>query len=59
MNKAPMAAKEASDKVFPENGVPMFIPWKQEKEKVIVCDICGHKNPEDTAMCVMCSNYLK
>lgn len=24
----------------------------------IQCFICGHKNPPDTGICVMCSNYL-
>ena len=24
----------------------------------VVCQVCGHKNPKDTGMCVMCSNYL-
>ena len=26
--------------------------------KMIVCDMCGHANPEFTALCQMCSNYL-
>ena len=26
---------------------------------VIVCDVCGHVNPENTALCKMCSNYLE
>ncbi len=25
---------------------------------LIVCEVCGHKNPKDVAMCTMCSNYL-
>ena len=51
--------KAPSGSVFPENGVPIFVPWKQEKENVIVCEVCGHKNQENTAICVMCSNYLR
>ena len=58
-NKETGNPNNAQDKVFPENGVPIFVPWKQEKETIIVCDVCGHKNPENTAMCVMCSNYLR
>ena len=27
--------------------------------KVILCEVCGHANPENTAMCKMCSNYLE
>ena len=27
-------------------------------QKLIVCDMCGHANPEFTALCQMCSNYL-
>ena len=59
MSKVAVESKESTDKVFPENGVPIFVPWKQEKEQVIVCEIFGHQNPENTAMCVRCSNYLK
>ena len=29
------------------------------KEKFIICEVCGQANPENTAMCKMCSNYLK
>ena len=58
MSKETVTSK-GENKEFPENGVPIFVPWKQEKETVIVCDMCGHKNPEHTAMCEMCSNYLK
>ena len=59
MNKAANETKAPLGNVLPEGGVPIFVPWKQEKEKVIVCEMCGHKNPEDTAMCEMCSNYLR
>ena len=27
--------------------------------KKVVCDMCGYANPEHTAICKMCSNYLK
>ena len=31
-----------------------------EKEIVkIVCDVCGYANDKYTAVCKMCSNYLK
>ena len=28
------------------------------EEKKIICEVCGHANPENTAICCMCSNYL-
>ena len=37
----------------------VVITQQPEKEKVVVCDMCGHANPENTAICKMCSNYLK
>ena len=41
----------------PATGIPVFIS-PPEKQTYIVCDMCGHKNPENTALCEMCSNYL-
>ena len=32
---------------------------QKEKEKFVICEMCGHANPENTALCKMCSNYLK
>ena len=32
---------------------------QKEKENLIVCEVCGYANPEKTAICKMCSNYLK
>ena len=32
---------------------------QKEKEKLVVCEVCGYANPEKTAICKMCSNYLK
>ena len=37
----------------------VIMPCKVDKEKKIVCDMCGHANPEDSAICEMCSNYLQ
>ena len=34
------------------------IDASQIKEKLVVCDVCGHANPEFTSLCLMCSNYL-
>lgn len=36
----------------------VYVPIAKEKEKVVVCEVCGHVNPENTALCMMCSNYL-
>ena len=32
---------------------------QREKEKVVLCEVCGHANTEKDALCKMCSNYLK
>ena len=37
---------------------PVVIPYSVEKGKKIVCPVCGHANPEHTALCENCSNYL-
>lgn len=42
-----------------EVGYPVFVPYRQEKPVKVICEVCGHANPEDVAMCKMCSNYLK
>ena len=34
------------------------LQYEKDKEKRIVCPMCGHANPEFTAICKMCSNYL-
>ena len=31
----------------------------EKKPEFIICDVCGHSNPEDAALCKMCSNYLE
>ena len=28
------------------------------KDDCIICRVCGHSNPKQTGICVMCSNYL-
>lgn len=27
-------------------------------EDLVVCKVCGHKNPKNAGLCAMCSNYL-
>ncbi len=36
----------------------VIMPCKVDKEKKVVCEVCGYANPEHTAICKMCSNYL-
>ena len=36
-----------------------LILTQEKKEERIICEVCGHANPHDTAICKMCSNYLK
>ena len=47
-----------------ENNQPIATPQvviqqKTEDPKKVVCEVCGHANPEYTAICKMCSNYLQ
>jgi hypothetical protein len=37
---------------------PIILPYGVKEEKKVVCDLCGYANPEHTAICQMCSNYL-
>ena len=36
-----------------------LILTQEKKEERIICEVCGHANPHDTAICKMCSNYLE
>ena len=40
------------------NANVVLVPYKQEQKVMIVCDVCGHANPQYTAICQQCSNYL-
>ena len=42
-----------------ENVYPVFIPCQKEEKILVVCDVCGYANPQYTALCKKCSNYLK
>lgn len=37
----------------------IFVPIKEQEPKKIVCDVCGYANPDHTAICKKCSNYLQ
>ncbi len=59
MAKETTGAKEASD--FNKNDAKKKMTLEvdlPEKEDLIVCEVCGHKNSKDVGMCTMCSNYL-
>ena len=43
---------------LPENAYPVFVPYQNEKKTLVVCEVCGHANPQYTALCEKCSNYL-
>ena len=47
------------DELCANSGFPVLVPCAPQPQKFIVCDMCGHKNPEYTAMCEKCSNYLE
>jgi hypothetical protein len=55
-----MPNKDKTEKLSAEcDGAKTVIVNHTEKPAVIICDVCGHVNPENTALCKMCSNYLK
>lgn len=39
--------------------VSTILPYRIEEPKKIVCEVCGYANPEYTAICKKCSNYLQ
>lgn len=39
-----------------QGAIPVLVPAKEEKK--IVCEVCGYANPQHTAICKKCSNYL-
>lgn len=42
-----------------EEYATILIPTKPALQKTVICDMCGHTNPDNVAFCKMCSNYLK
>ncbi len=52
--------KETNSPATENNPIANTLVLTQEKEeKFIICDVCGHANSQKTALCKMCSNYLK
>lgn len=45
--------------VEPSDAKTIVITNANEEKEVVLCDVCGHANPKNTAICKMCSNYLK
>ena len=37
----------------------IIIPVNNAEPRKIICDVCGHANPEYTSQCKKCSNYLQ
>lgn len=36
----------------------IVIDVQQPEDEKTICFVCGHRNPKNTFMCEMCSNYL-
>lgn len=54
-----MAAKEIKPTNEAEKQVAIpIVPCDTKEPHRIVCPMCGHANPDYTAMCKKCSNYL-
>lgn len=49
---------ETSDKKETTNSAHIVIDVQQPEDEKTLCFVCGHKNPKNTFMCEMCSNYL-
>ena len=54
-----MAKKPTSTEQEITEKVVLLSQEEKASEKYVVCEVCGHVNPEKTAICKMCSNYLK
>ena len=48
-----------SNKVVVDDGSSVVLQVNNENKGFVICDMCGHSNPIDAALCVMCSNYLE
>lgn len=47
------------DCVDATEGKVLIVGKTQEKQKTVICEVCGYANSENVALCKMCSNYLK
>lgn len=48
--------KQPTNSQYPSQ---IVIPLKDVVPKMWICDVCGHPNPEYTAICKKCSNYIQ
>ncbi len=53
-----MANEETKNAKKDEKQTAVPIVECENNEIRIVCPVCGHANPNYTAICKMCSNYL-
>ena len=56
-----MDTQKSNAKIIEEtlsNKEKVPVVYSVEKPEFIVCEMCGHKNPEKTAICNNCSNYI-
>ena len=37
----------------------VLVPADRIEPVTVVCDMCGHQNPEGKELCEKCSNYMK
>ena len=58
VEKVKKEAENAQKTIIIDNGQPFVVPIVSERKKLVYCDVCGHANPEEVALCEMCSNYL-
>ena len=45
--------------VSTENLQPQIVVPTNVEQKKWICEVCGYANPEYTALCKKCSNYLE
>jgi ribosomal protein L40E len=36
----------------------VYVPIEKKEDVKVICEVCGHANPLNTAVCKNCSNYL-
>ena len=58
VKKEKTTVKKEPESNSAENNYSILIPCNHEEKIKVVCDVCGHANPQYTALCEMCSNYL-
>ena len=54
-----MKAENNSLKKIPDGEGYVLVPADRIEALTVVCDMCGHQNPEGKELCEKCSNYMK